>query len=98
MSSWLPPNSLIESPRGFPLVKLSAASHLPMKSALRSLLFPLIAVAALASAALAQDPIKIGEFASLTGGNASFGKASNNGTKLAIEELNAAGGVLGRRL
>lgn len=44
------------------------------------------------------DPIKIGEFASLTGKEASFGHMSHNGTELAINELNARGGVLGRKL
>lgn len=46
----------------------------------------------------AADVIKVGEYASLTGGNASFGQASHNGTALAIEELNASGGVLGKQL
>jgi branched-chain amino acid transport system substrate-binding protein len=53
---------------------------------------------ALAAAAVAQDAIKVGEFASLTGGNASFGQSSHKGTALAIDEINAAGGVLGRKL
>jgi branched-chain amino acid transport system substrate-binding protein len=42
--------------------------------------------------------IKIGEFASLTGNEATFGNSSHEGTLLAIEEFNAAGGVLGRKL
>jgi len=42
--------------------------------------------------------IKIGEFASLSGSEAAFGRSSHNGTALAIEDLNAAGGVLGRKL
>ncbi len=41
--------------------------------------------------------IKVGEFASLTGKEATFGQSSHKGTLLAIEELNAAGGVLGRK-
>jgi len=44
------------------------------------------------------DTIKIGEFASLTGKEATFGQSSHEGTLLAIEEINAAGGVLGRKL
>lgn len=44
------------------------------------------------------DAIKIGEFASLTGKEATFGNMSHNGTVLAIEEANAAGGVLGKKL
>jgi len=42
--------------------------------------------------------IKIGEFASLTGKEATFGQSSHEGTLLAIEEINAAGGLLGRKL
>lgn len=46
----------------------------------------------------AAAPIKVGEFASLTGNEATFGNSSHEGTLLAIEEINAAGGVLGRQL
>ncbi len=44
------------------------------------------------------DVIKIGEFASLTGKEATFGQSSHEGTVLAIEEINAAGGVLGKQI
>ncbi len=44
------------------------------------------------------DTIKIGEFASLTGKEATFGISSHEGTLLAIEEINAAGGLLGKKL
>src|SRR5688572_10113664 len=44
------------------------------------------------------DVIKIGEFASLTGKEATFGISSHEGTLMAIEEINAAGGVLGKKL
>ncbi len=66
-----------------------------------------LGLAALAAAALpgaepaapaAPDPIKVGEFASLTGKEAAFGQSSHKGTLLAIEELNTTGGVLGRPL
>jgi branched-chain amino acid transport system substrate-binding protein len=46
----------------------------------------------------AGDTIKVGEFASLTGKEATFGQMSHHGTELAIQEVNAAGGVLGRKL
>ena len=45
----------------------------------------------------AQD-IVIGEFASLTGSEATFGINSSNGVELAKEEINNAGGVLGRKI
>ena len=44
------------------------------------------------------DTIKVGEFASLTGKEATFGQSSHEGTQLAIEELNANGGVLGKKI
>jgi len=51
-----------------------------------------------AAAAHAADPIKLGEYASLTGKEAGFGQTSHQGVVLALEEINAAGGVLGRPL
>jgi branched-chain amino acid transport system substrate-binding protein len=44
------------------------------------------------------DTIKVGEYASLTGKEATFGISSHEGTVLAIEQLNAAGGVLGKKI
>ena len=46
----------------------------------------------------AQEPIRIGEFASLTGKEATFGQTVHKGTVLAIEEANATGGALVRPL
>src|SRR4030081_3537942 len=48
--------------------------------------------------AFSQDTIKVGEFGSLTGDNASFGISQNNGVQLAVQEINDAGGVLGKKL
>ncbi|MEI6071504.1 MAG: ABC transporter substrate-binding protein [Verrucomicrobiae bacterium] len=53
---------------------------------------------AAAFSAAAAGPILIGEYASLTGASASFGQSSHKGTALAVEEINAGGGVLGRPL
>jgi branched-chain amino acid transport system substrate-binding protein len=58
----------------------------------------LLVLALLAVAAHAQGTIKIGEFASLTGKEATFGQTVHKGTLFAVEEVNAAGGVLGRKL
>lgn len=46
----------------------------------------------------AAEPIRIGHIASLTGKEAAFGVATRKGILLGVEELNAAGGVLGRPL
>ena len=59
----------------------------------------LVCTSLLTAAALGgEDPIKIGEFASLTGKEATYGQTVHKGTVLAIEEVNAGGGVLGRPL
>lgn len=44
------------------------------------------------------DEIPVGEYASLTGIEAAFGNSSHNGTVLAVEDVNAKGGVLGKKL
>ncbi len=46
----------------------------------------------------ADEPIKIGHYASLTGKDAAFGVATSKGVRLAVEEINAKGGVLGRKI
>ena len=46
----------------------------------------------------AADPIKIGFIGSLSGPSAKSGEAITRGLTLAMEEVNAAGGVLGRQL
>ena len=48
---------------------------------------------AAAAPAEAGDEIVIGHFGSLTGAQATFGKSTDNGIKLAVEEINASGGV-----
>lgn len=44
------------------------------------------------------DAIKIGEYACLTGQTASFGTASHQGAQMVIDQANAAGGILGRKI
>lgn len=53
------------------------------------------AAVAVATAAEA-EPIRVGLFMSMTGRDASFGEASFQGARMAVDELNAGGGVLGR--
>jgi branched-chain amino acid transport system substrate-binding protein len=56
------------------------------------------ALVTLTFARATEEPIRIGEYASITGKEASLGQSSHNGTVMAIDDLNAAGGVLGRPL
>ena len=48
--------------------------------------------------ARAADPIKIGLSGPFTGGSSSMGVSMRDGVKLAVDEINKAGGVLGRPL
>ncbi len=50
----------------------------------------------MAAPALAVEPIKIGEIATVTGDFAAYGVAEVESVKIAVEEINAAGGILGR--
>src|SRR5262245_45861684 len=53
---------------------------------------------AFATTARAADPVKIGLSAAFSGPNAAAGQAMQRGADLAMAEINAAGGVLGRQL
>ena len=48
--------------------------------------------------AMAQRPIKVGIISPLTGAWTVYGKAHISGFELAVDEINAAGGVLGRKI
>ncbi len=57
-----------------------------------------VALAAMSTLALAADPIKIGVAGPFTGGSSSMGVSMRDGVRLATDEINKAGGVLGRQL
>jgi branched-chain amino acid transport system substrate-binding protein len=44
------------------------------------------------------DEILVGEYGSLTGTTATFGQSTNNAIQMAFEQINAAGGVLGKKV
>ncbi len=59
----------------------------------------LVAVGALGvGTAFAQEPIRIGAMYPLTGGGAVYGVPAMVGHQLAVEELNAKGGIMGRKI
>jgi branched-chain amino acid transport system substrate-binding protein len=45
-----------------------------------------------------EDEILIGHFGSMTGSEATFGTSTDHGIKMAVEELNASGGLLGKKV
>ncbi len=51
-----------------------------------------------AGSAMAADPIKVGLSGPFTGGSSSMGVSMRDGVKLAANEINKAGGVLGRQI
>jgi branched-chain amino acid transport system substrate-binding protein len=56
------------------------------------------AVAMMAFAGAAQAQIKLGVAGPMTGPNAAFGAQLKNGVEQAVEDINAAGGILGQRV
>jgi branched-chain amino acid transport system substrate-binding protein len=44
------------------------------------------------------ETIKVGHYASTTGKEATFGLSTDNGVKLAVKEINAAGGLKGKKI
>lgn len=57
-----------------------------------------LALAVPAPSARAQNTIKVGWLSSLTGPLSSAAIAENQGVQLAVDEINAAGGILGRKI
>ncbi|MGN6724405.1 MAG: ABC transporter substrate-binding protein [Tepidisphaeraceae bacterium] len=57
-----------------------------------------LGVTLLGASARAEDVIKIGHYGSLTGSEATFGQSTSNGLRLAISELNDAGGINGKKI
>ena len=57
-----------------------------------------LSMAGLASQAFAADPIKIGVAGPFTGGSSSMGVSMRDGVRLAVDEINKSGGVIGRQL
>jgi urea transport system substrate-binding protein len=78
-------------------------TDLPKRLSRRTALKGLAASAAVVAApmtisrAFAADPIRVGVISPLTGAWTVYGKAHISGFELAVDEINAAGGVLGRK-
>jgi len=58
----------------------------------------LVVVTVLSLSGACQDTVKIGVILPLTGSQAAFGEALKNGYLIALDEINAKGGVLGKKL
>jgi len=69
-----------------------------MKKSLTWTLFFLALVLAFALPVAAEDTIKIGMYADLSAGSAQWGTDALKGAKLIVKEVNAAGGILGKKI
>lgn len=69
-----------------------------MKKMLPKLAASVAVCSALVSVSTAADMIKIGVQAPITGKYANEGQSIDNGVRLVVEQVNAAGGVLGKKL
>src|SRR5262245_59749347 len=69
-----------------------------MKAAILGTVVTALAAALCAGSVRAEEPILIGLIAGTTGAYGSTGVAVVNGAQLAVDKINAAGGVLGRQL
>src|SRR5258708_38212969 len=65
---------------------------------LKSLPIGILCLSLIAAGANAQEAIKIGLIQPLTGSVAYNGTTDVNGSKLALDEINAKGGVLGKKV
>ena len=65
---------------------------------MRKFVLCLACAALLAAPALGADTIKVGQLAAVTGDFAAYGVAEWESVKIAVEEINKAGGVLGKPL
>jgi len=62
------------------------------------LLLCFLAVLVLSSAGLAQDTVKIGFFAPITGPAAVDGTSAKNAVEIGVKEVNGAGGIKGKKV
>ncbi|MBC7371791.1 MAG: ABC transporter substrate-binding protein [Bdellovibrionaceae bacterium] len=69
-----------------------------MKNVLNKVLLTLLVLPLLAACTKKTDEILIGEFGSLSGESATFGLSTNKGLRMAFDEINAAGGINGKKV
>lgn len=69
-----------------------------LKAAATTLMTVLLAASVAGCGSSSSKEIKIGLLNEMTGGNATIGTAAANGAKLAIKEINANGGLLGKQI
>ena len=69
-----------------------------MNNVFKRLLLTLLVLPLFAACTKKTDEILIGEFGSLSGESATFGLSTNKGIRMAFDEINAAGGINGKKV
>lgn len=69
-----------------------------MKKSLNAFVLVLACLIGFSGCTKKTDEILIGEFGTLTGGEATFGQSTNKGLRMALDEINAAGGIKGKKI
>ena len=90
--------SAMKSRRSRPQAEPTRRSVLKTAAAAAGLSVVSVAAPGVLRSARAEQPIKVGLISPLTGAWTVYGKAHSAGLQLGIDEINAAGGVLGRKL
>jgi branched-chain amino acid transport system substrate-binding protein len=84
------------------MIKINDKEREKMRRFKLPLLFSMIIAAVIfiggCSQKVSEDEILIGEYSSLTGTTATFGLSTTRGLKMAVDETNKAGGVLGKKI
>src|SRR5665213_3672022 len=84
-------------PAGRRLLPVAIYPRGPLMTSLKLIGLAIGASLALSTAAFAQD-ITIAVAGPMTGGESAFGRQMKNGAEMAVADINAAGGVLGKKL
>jgi branched-chain amino acid transport system substrate-binding protein len=72
--------------------------NLLSRKTLGAALLALFVVGCTHSGAPAPDEIRVGHYASLSGSEATFGQSTDNGIRLAVDAINKAGGIHGKKV
>src|SRR3982074_2389038 len=91
------PTMAVTSDPACPVLPVAIYPRGPSMKSLKLIGLALGASLALSAAAFAQD-ITIAVAGPMSGGESAFGRQMKNGAEQAVKDLNAAGGVLGKKL
>src|SRR6516164_3708657 len=90
--------ALPDAPSCIMRAQTSLSVHRGDSMRFRSLVICVVLLLVTSIAGSSQDSVKIGIIVPLTGSQAAFGEALKNGYGIALDEINAKSGLLGKKL